>query len=54
MDQSQLIDRISDALHDDTAIRGLFLAGSFGRGTDDRMSDVDFIALIETSDCCRW
>lgn len=48
MDQSQLIGRIIDALRDDTAIRGLFLAGSFGRGTDDRFSDVDFIALVET------
>ncbi|UXN72255.1 nucleotidyltransferase domain-containing protein [Devosia sp. A8/3-2] len=29
------------------AVRGLFLAGSFGRGTADQWSDVDLVALVE-------
>lgn len=46
MDQQELIASVTDALADNPAIRGLFLAGSFGRGTADAWSDVDFIAIV--------
>ena len=46
MDQETLIARVTSALEPDDRVRGLFLGGSFGRGTADEWSDVDFIALI--------
>lgn len=46
MDQATLIGRIGDALEPDQRIRGLFLAGSFGRGTADVYSDVDLLAVV--------
>jgi hypothetical protein len=44
--QQALIARVTSALEPDQRVRGLFLSGSFGRGTADAWSDVDFIALI--------
>jgi predicted nucleotidyltransferase len=44
VDQQQLIAAIRGPM-DIEAVRGLFLAGSFGRGTADEWSDVDFIAV---------
>lgn len=44
--QDMLIARITDALGPDQRVRGLFLTGSFGRGTADAWSDVDLVALI--------
>jgi len=46
MDQQTLIARVTAALADDQRIRGLFLSGSFGRGTADQYSDVDFWAVV--------
>jgi hypothetical protein len=46
MDQETLIARITSALEPDLRVRGLFLSGSFGRGTADAWSDVDLIALV--------
>lgn len=45
MDQQQLIEAIRAPM-DIEAVRGLFLAGSFGRGTADDWSDVDVIAVV--------
>lgn len=50
MQQQAAIDRIEAALADDLRFRALFLAGSFGRGTADEFSDLDFIALVEPAD----
>lgn len=46
MDQQTLIERVTESLADDTRVRALLLSGSFGRGTADAWSDVDFIALV--------
>lgn len=45
MDQQDLIEAVAPAMDID-AIRGLFLAGSFGRGSADEWSDVDLIAVV--------
>ena len=45
MDQQALIEAIQAPM-DIEAVHGLFLAGSFGRGTADQWSDVDFIAVV--------
>ncbi|UJW86742.1 nucleotidyltransferase domain-containing protein [Devosia sp. SL43] len=45
MDQQQLIEAVKAPM-DIEAVRGLFLAGSYGRGTADDWSDVDFIAVV--------
>lgn len=50
MDQQDLIAAIASAMSDKPAVRGLFLAGSFGRGTEDEWSDVDLIALVAPDD----
>lgn len=58
MNQQDLIDTVKVALRDDPAIRALFLAGSYGRGTADEYSDVDLIALVAPEDqatfAARW
>lgn len=46
LDQQTLISRVTEKLQADERVHGLFLSGSFGRGTADAWSDVDFIALI--------
>ncbi|MEQ9636116.1 MAG: aminoglycoside 6-adenylyltransferase [Devosia marina] len=45
MDQQDLIEAVAPAM-DIEAVRGLFLAGSFGRGSADEWSDVDLIAVV--------
>lgn len=52
MDQQQLIAAVGPAM-DIEAVRGLFLAGSFGRGTDDEWSDVDLIAVVPAGEESR-
>ncbi|MGO8235321.1 nucleotidyltransferase domain-containing protein [Rhizobium ruizarguesonis] len=47
MDQTEFIELVAAKLNDETTVRGLFLGGSFGRGTPDSHSDVDLIALVE-------
>lgn len=44
--QVGLIAAVTAAWRDDQRLRGLFLTGSFGRGTADRFSDVDLLALV--------
>jgi hypothetical protein len=50
MDQAELIDAVVGAWRDDARMRALFLSGSFGRGSADRFSDVDFLAVIAPDD----
>lgn len=45
MNQQDLIAAVSEPM-DVASVRGLFLAGSFGRGTADEWSDVDLIAVV--------
>lgn len=47
MDQRELIAAIRQRMSGKEAVRGLFLAGSYGRETADEWSDVDLIALAE-------
>jgi hypothetical protein len=46
MDQQQLIAEVTTRLTSDDRIRGLFLSGSFGKGTADAWSDVDLLAVV--------
>jgi hypothetical protein len=50
LDQQTLIHHVTDALAADQRIRGLFLSGSFGRGTADAYSDVDLLAVADPAD----
>lgn len=50
MDQQQLIAAIGEKMANKEAVRGLFLAGSYGRGTADEWSDVDLLALAAPED----
>ncbi|KQX39945.1 hypothetical protein ASD04_04650 [Devosia sp. Root436] len=50
MDQRELIGAITDRMAGKAAVRGLFLAGSFGRQTADEWSDVDLVALAAPGD----
>ncbi|MGI9488409.1 MAG: nucleotidyltransferase domain-containing protein [Geminicoccaceae bacterium] len=47
MDQNAFIEEISTRITDAEKVRGLFLAGSFGRNAADPFSDVDLIAIAE-------
>ena len=50
MDQEALIARVAEALKPDERVRALFVSGSFGRGTADRYSDVDLLAILEPAE----
>jgi hypothetical protein len=50
MDQHGLIAAVTEKMANQEALRGLFLAGSFGRGTADEWSDVDLVALAAPDD----
>ena len=50
MNQQDIIAAAKTALADDEAVRGLFLSGSFGRGTHDEWSDVDLLAIVAKND----
>jgi predicted nucleotidyltransferase len=45
MDQQELISAMTRKFTGNVALRGFFLAGSFGRGDADEWSDVDFVAI---------
>jgi predicted nucleotidyltransferase len=47
MSQDELIRAIAAALADQMQLRGLFLVGSFGKGTADAFSDIDLLAIVE-------
>lgn len=46
--QQAFIDAIGSAVSSDTRFEALFLGGSFGRGSADAYSDLDFIGLVDT------
>ncbi|MGV3575713.1 MAG: nucleotidyltransferase domain-containing protein [Devosia sp.] len=50
MNQQDIIAAAKTAFRDDEAVRGLFLSGSFGRGTQDEWSDVDLLAIVAKTD----
>ncbi|RYE60614.1 MAG: nucleotidyltransferase domain-containing protein [Hyphomicrobiales bacterium] len=50
MNQQDIIAAAKTAFADDGAVRGLFLSGSFGRGTADEWSDVDLLAVVGRDD----
>lgn len=58
MDQQGLIAAVTHRMAEEEAVRGLFLAGSHGRGTADEWSDVDLIALVaperQAAVAARW
>ena len=56
--QRSLIERAESVLSQDDRVLGVWLAGSFGRGTDDRYSDVDLWVVVGDGDldafCADW
>ena len=48
--QQQLVERVRDDLLTDGRVRGLWLTGSLGTGTDDAFSDVDMFVLVRDDD----
>ncbi|RYE44239.1 MAG: nucleotidyltransferase domain-containing protein [Hyphomicrobiales bacterium] len=50
MDQKTLIARVADSFGGDPRIAALFLSGSFGTGTADAFSDVDFLAIADAAE----
>jgi hypothetical protein len=47
MNQHEFIRHVTAALESDSRVLALFLAGSFGKGTADAYSDVDFLVVME-------
>ena len=47
MPQDEFIKAISVTLDGHPGVRGLFLVGSYGKGTADAFSDIDLLAIIE-------
>jgi hypothetical protein len=56
--QQDLIDRVGHVLSQDSRVTGVWLAGSFGRGTQDAFSDVDLFVVVAADDlddfCRDW
>lgn len=56
--QRDLIERAQLALSQDNRVFGIWLVGSYARGTNDRFSDVDFCVVVDASDvdgfCDDW
>lgn len=50
MNQTDLIQRVSDVLNSDERIGGAFLGGSYGRDEADEYSDVDVYAVVAEAD----
>lgn len=50
MDQNSLIARVVDSFGGDPRVTALFLSGSFGTGTADPFSDVDFLCIADAAD----
>lgn len=47
MKQGQVIEAATRRFASDERLKGLFLSGSFGNGTEDAWSDVDFLVIVE-------
>lgn len=58
MGQRDLIERVTQVLARDSRVLGVWLVGSFARGTNDRFSDVDLLVVVEPADvdgfCDAW
>lgn len=56
--QRGLIARVAEILGRDARVLGVWLVGSFARGTNDRFSDVDLWVVVATDDfdgfCADW
>ncbi len=56
--QRDLIERAQQALSQDDRVLGVWLVGSYARGTNDRFSDVDLCVMVDASDvnsfCDDW
>jgi len=50
MTPQQAIERITNALQRNEAVRALFLTGSYGVGLEDAHSDLDFLAVVRDED----
>lgn len=50
MDQQAFIEAVTAKMAPLTAVRGLFLGGSLGRGTADQWSDIDFVVAAAPED----
>lgn len=50
IDHQAFIAQVRRGLESNEAIRALFLGGSFGRGTADAFSDIDFVAVADPKD----
>ncbi len=47
MEHTTIIENVSAKLEECDGLKALFLAGSYGKGTADSVSDLDFLAVIE-------
>jgi hypothetical protein len=47
MEHTKIIENVAARLQVIDGLKGLFLAGSYGKGTADSVSDLDFLAVIE-------
>lgn len=58
MGQGDLIERVKHVLSQDARVLGLWLVGSYARGTNDRFSDVDLWVVVDATDvdgfCDDW
>lgn len=56
--QEKLITRSNQVLSRDERVLGVWLAGSYGRGTNDEFSDVDLLVVVSPNDvtdfCADW
>lgn len=56
--QSDLIERVRQVLSEDRRVLGVWLVGSYARGTNDRFSDVDLWVVVDAADvdgfCVDW
>lgn len=47
MRQSEIIEAVTKRFANDERLKGLFLSGSYGNGTQDDWSDVDFLVIVD-------
>lgn len=52
--QQELIERAKVVLGQDDRVVGVWLVGSFGRGTSDQFSDVDLLVVVDPDDVDRF
>jgi len=52
--QQRLVDRVRADLEQDQRVRGLWLTGSIGAGTDDELSDVDMLVVVAETELAEY